>query len=157
MILFIPLAVIGLVLIYFEFFLPGGLVGILGGLLLIGSAFVFAMEYGGAMWTTIYVFVLIALLVFTIKFALFRIKHTKTKNTLYSNQDQEGFFASSFHEDLIGKEGIAASNLNPSGHIWVDDKRHQAVSNGSFVKKGEKVKIIRGQGSYYVVNKIKGE
>ncbi len=157
MILSIPLALIGFVLIYFEFFLPGGLVGILGGLLLIGSAFVFAMEYGGAMWTMLYIFSLIALLVFTIKFALFRIKHTKTKNTLYSNQDQEGFFASSFNEDLIGKEGVVASNLNPSGSIWIEEKRYQAVSNGPFIEKGEKVKIIRGQGSYYVVKKIKTE
>ena len=89
----------------------------------------------------------------TIKLALYRIKKNRHKNTIYANQDQEGFIASSYNKTLIGKIGTAESDLKPSGHVLIQGKREQAVSQGTYIKKGEKVIVVTGEGARLIVRK----
>ena len=153
MLIAIGLALIGLLLVYFEFFVPGGILGILGGVLMIGSLIIFVWEQDHITWLIVYIFALIALLAFTIRLALWKIKRTKGKNTMYAWQDQEGFLASTFNRELIGKSGIALTNLKPAGHVRVEGERAQAVSQGSYVKKGEAIKVVSGEGARLIVRK----
>ncbi len=148
-------AIAGLLLIFAEFYLPGGIVGGIGGLLMISGFVIFASTDIGPIWIFAYVIIAAALLTITIRLALHRIQSSKSKNTLYLNQDQEGFRASSFDEDLIGKQGIATSSLKPSGHIQIDGKHYQAVSLGRFIEKETPIEIVRGEGARFIVKSLK--
>ena len=153
MLIAIGLALAGLLLIYFEFFVPGGILGILGGILVVGSLIIFVWEQDHVTWMIVYIFALITLLVLTIRLALWKIKKTKSKHTMYAGQDQEGFLASTYNEELIGKSGVAVTDLKPSGHVLIEGKRVQAVSQSSYVKKGEPITVIRGEGARLIVRK----
>ncbi len=86
-----------------------------------------------------------------IRLALWSVKKTGKKGTVYLDADQEGFQASLFPKELIGKSGIAATDLRPSGHIWVDDRAIQALSKDGYIEKGSPVQILGGQGSHLIV------
>ena len=49
--------------------------------------------------------------------------------------------------------GTAESDLKPSGHVMVEGKREQAVSQGTYIKKGEKIKVVGGEGARLIVRK----
>lgn len=148
MIVAIGIGILGLLLIYFEFFVPGGILGVLGGLLMLLGIALFIWEQTHLYWIVIYVIALVILLIFTIRFALWKIKQ---KPSMYASDDQSGYLASSFDKELIGKSGKALSNLKPSGHIEVEGERYQAVSESSYIKKGESITIVGGEGARYRV------
>jgi membrane-bound ClpP family serine protease len=153
MIVAIGLGILGLILIYFEFFVPGGILGVLGGVFILAGISLSIWEQRHMYWVFLYVLALVFLLVFTIRFALWKLKQ---KPSFYASDDQEGYLASKFDRELIGKEGKTITNLKPSGHIEVDGVQYQAVSESSYIKKGESVKIVGGEGARYKVRKHDG-
>ncbi len=49
-------------------------------------------------------------------------------------------------ESLVGKIAETLTELNPSGTVWVHGERWQALSEGGYVSKGQKVKVLAVQG-----------
>lgn len=90
----------------------------------------------------------------TCKLAIWAIR-SRNKNSLYLDESQEGFVASSFEKTLIGLEAIAHSDLKPSGHISIGEAHHQAVSEGEYISKGTKLTISGGRGAYLIVKEKK--
>lgn len=52
-----------------------------------------------------------------------------------------------------GKEGTARSVLRPAGKVEVEGHILDAVTEGDFIEKGQKVRIVRGEGSRVVVRR----
>lgn len=144
------LAAAGLVLIFLEFFLPGAVLAVIGTLSLLVSLGLFFAQYP-AFWGIVYMLAMLLAVFATCKLALWRIKRRPAKGDFYHAQDQEGFVASSFDQSLIGKEGTVSTELKPAGHIVVDGKLYQAISETGFVSKGSAVRIVGGKGSHLIV------
>jgi membrane-bound ClpP family serine protease len=141
--------VVGFVMIFAEFFLPGGLMGLVGGLFCLVGLVLFAVG-SPSIPLTIGVFVVtIVALFFLGRFALKRVR----KSRVYLSTDQQGYKASKFAEDLMGKEGEVLADLKPSGHIRIDGKRYQAVSRMGYLEKGTKIVVIGGEGAHLIVKK----
>jgi membrane-bound serine protease (ClpP class) len=52
---------------------------------------------------------------------------------------------------LIGKTGIAQTVLRPSGRVSIEGKDYDAMTEGSFINRGEKVQVTRFEaGQVYV-------
>ncbi len=151
MIIAIGIGLIGLFLIYLEFFVPGGILGALGGLAYAASLIIFVWVSQSSITSLIYIILMILLLIATVKFSLWKVKQ---KPALFAKEEQSGYFASSYDKELIGKEGTALTNLNLSGHILVEGERYQAVSESSYIKKGESIKITGGEGARYTVRRL---
>jgi len=60
------------------------------------------------------------------------------------------------HESVvkIGDEGKAFSELHPSGKIVIDGSQLDAQSEGEFIDKGDKVRVVRVVGNFIFVRKI---
>lgn len=145
------LLAVGLLMIFFEFFLPGGILGLAGGVLIVVSIVLFAI-HAESMWAIIlFVIVALVLLGALVQFALWRIRSGRGAKSFYLNTDQEGYVASTFAEELIGKEGEALSDLKPAGHILVEGKRLQAVAKMGYIYKGTTIVVIGGEGAHLVV------
>lgn len=149
---FILLAV-GLLLIFLEFFLPGGVMGTIGALVVLASVALFAMQTDSMVLILLYTIGSIVSVALLFRFALWRIRHGEPGKTIYSDDDQEGFTASVFDKEAIGKIGIVDTDLRPGGHIIVEDKRHSAISRSGYIPKGEKVKVLGGEGESLIVKK----
>ena len=145
---------IGLICIFLEFFLPGGILAGFGGLLCFVGLGIEISKASSFVDVFIYAFIGALGTALVIWLAMKKIKNSKSDSEMFLNQDQEGFKASGFDESLIGKEAESVTSCSPSGFILVDGKRYQAVSQGCYIEKNEKVKIIDGKGSYFVIIKI---
>ncbi len=143
------LIILGLFLIYLEFFLTGGIAAFAGAILLIGSVVVFAKQVGGMLSTILFILSLILLSFVVCRLALFQIR--RSKNSLFLSQDQEGFQASSFDKGLIGKIGECHTDLKPSGHIVIDNQHYQGISQSGYLPRGTSIIVIEGRGAHLVV------
>ncbi|HEV8050982.1 MAG TPA: NfeD family protein [Parachlamydiaceae bacterium] len=146
---------LGLVLILMEFFLPGIILGVSGGLLVIASIVLFAMQANSIWWVVLYVIGIVVVLIYLVKFAIWRIRTAKPSRSIYSDSSQTGYVASSFDATAIGKTGVVVTDLKPGGHILVDGKRQQAISQGGYITKGTEVVVLSGQEESLIVKPIK--
>jgi membrane-bound ClpP family serine protease len=147
--------IMGLVLIYMEFYIPGAIFGIAGGLLLLISLFVYASHSESAIGLIAYLLGIAGSLAFTIWLAIWRIRAAKPDYSIYSDKDQEGYVASHYDEKAIGKRGIVLSDLKPGGYILIAGVQHQALSESGYIEKGSEVQVLRGEGESLIVKRIK--
>ena len=150
MAIIILLAIVGMILIFLEFFLPGAVLAVIGTLALLVSLGMFFAKYP-AFWGVLYLFSMLLVLFLTCKLAIWRIKSSKGKGSFYHSEDQEGYLASSFDLSLIGREGVVSTELKPAGHILIDGQLYQALSETGFIEKGNSVKVVGGKGSHLIV------
>ncbi len=63
----------------------------------------------------------------------------------------EGYLSAPSRGELIGKVGVALTDLRPSGTAIVVDERIDVVSEGEWVKAGAEVIVVRSEGYKHVV------
>ncbi|WP_342431160.1 nodulation protein NfeD [Neobacillus sp. FSL H8-0543] len=146
------LFITGLALILLELFISGGIVGILGFVAIISSLFLAAdnvVHMGISLLIAIVVSILISILlikVFGKKLRLFKkLILTDSTNT------ESGYVSNINRSELVGLDGYALTILRPSGTILIGNERIDAVSEGAFIDKGSKVKVVKAEGARIVV------
>ncbi len=144
-------AFFGLILIYIEFFIPGGIMGLIGGLLLAGSVVIILISDLGALPLLFFIAAVFAALIAVIKLALWQVRRTGKKGTVFLESDQAGFTASFYDKNLIGSLGKAESDLRPAGYVSIDGKSYQAISKGNFISKGSDIQVLGGEGARLIV------
>ncbi len=142
---------LGLLLVLLEFYIPGAIMGIFGGLLIFASIVIFAIQSQSVIFSFLFGIGAIVCLVLLIKFALWRIRTSTSIFSIYSNADQEGYVASHYDASAVGKKGIVDTDLKPGGHIIVDGKRMLAISQSGYIAKGSEVIVIGGQEESLIV------
>jgi membrane-bound serine protease (ClpP class) len=79
----------------------------------------------------------------------------KTISLQTSQNASEGYQATIFtNDELKLKNGIAASDLRPSGKIEIDGEYHDAQTDGEFIMRGEKIKVVDVKNTYLIVRRI---
>ena len=146
------LLVAGFVLVGAEMLLPGfGAPGIIGGVCLVMGIFCTADSVEEGLTITLIVAVILALM-FTVILALFHMKKIKSPIVLQEElKSEKGYLSTSDLEYLIGKEGIAATDLKPAGKCDIDGIIFDVRSEGTYIAKGQKVRIIRIQGNTLII------
>jgi membrane-bound ClpP family serine protease len=147
------LALGGLILVFLEFFLPGMILAVLGSILLLASIAICLIDTS-LMWGILYILGLGFLVIGTCQCALWYLERSKSKDHFYLEKDQEGYVASQFEKNIIGKTAVALTELKPAGHITVEGKNYQALCETGFISKGQTVTIVGGKGSHLIVRKI---
>lgn len=150
---------IGIVLCGIECFVPGfGFFGITGGTLLVFSL-VYRLVTGGTIIQFIYMICIIIIILSIIvivairsaRFGLLRKSGLiQSKNALpvdYASDEKNFAF-------LLGKEGYTITICKPVGKVEIDKLEYQIITNGEFLKKGIKVKVVEVDGTTIVVKKI---
>lgn len=161
--MFIPLGLViaalvaGCALLCFECFIPGfGIAGITGTLLCLFGIIALVPYIG---WYVIFVIMLIVLIVLAVIYFFARSADQGWNPFILNakSSKEEGFSANDDNTDLIGKSGIAITDLRPSGIAEIDGKRIDVVTDGAFIKKETKVFVSDIQGRRIIVNEFKGE
>ncbi len=142
---------LGLTMIFIEFFVPGGVLGAAGGVVLLLSIIAFWSAGYSPLATLVYFFVVITLLITLIRFALWRINRTGSKNSILLRDDQSGYVASTYDLEMVGKEGVCGTDLKPAGKILIEGVEYQAVSEMGYIKKGTEILVLRGEGAHLIV------
>jgi membrane-bound serine protease (ClpP class) len=145
--------VLGFLLIFVEFYIPGAIMGVTGGVMVFAGVILFAMQTDSPWAIAAFVIGTGVALAALVKFALWRIRTARPESSIYSDASQDGYEASSFDAAAIGKTGTVVTDLKPGGHILVDGKRLQAISQGGYITKGSEVVVVGGQEESLIVKK----
>ena len=137
------------------FLIPGfGVTGILGIIGIVSSIFI-SFGINNIAAATLVIFIsLIVDIVLIILIARFFVKSKDLKRNVILDSDTSGYNSSVSYNDLLNKEGIADTFFRPSGYIIIDDKKYDAISEGEFIDKGSKLKVILVEGNKIVVKKL---
>ena len=148
----IILFIVGFILLGIEMVIPGfsipgitGIICLLGGIFLVSDTFV-----EGLIATAI----VLALLGIMLAVILGLLSKGKIKTPIILKEEQKkdkGFISSSDLNYLLGKEGIATSDLRPTGSGNFDGIELDIISEGKYILKGTKLVIYKVQGSKLIV------
>lgn len=148
--------IIGVILIALEIFvIPGfGIAGVLGIVGIFTSIF---MSFGVNNFKTASLAVFFAIvisIVIMIILARFMSKSKSFSNHLALNTDTANYHSSVSYDFLLGRDGIADTFLRPSGNVIIDDVKYDVISDGAFIDKGKRVKVVLVEGSKIVVREL---
>jgi len=151
--LFIISLVAGLLLIGAEIFVPGGVLGVVGGLALIVALIVGFVAFPGyGLYVAVGILILVGVAIF-LWIKLFPNSRMGRKMTVMhdmssSKATEDGLAA------LLGKEGEALSELRPAGFALIEGRRVDVVAEGRMIATGTKVRVIEVEGNRVIVAKI---
>lgn len=137
----VGLVILGFALIALEIVIPGGIVGIFGGISLL-AAVAFAYD-SYAVEGAIIVFGISLVGVVACLWFEFKVLPKTAAGKRFFLQDQvTGKSQSDVCEsDFVGKQGTTATALSPSGYVLVGGRKLEAYSRSGFLDKGEAVRI----------------
>ncbi len=147
----ITLFLIGMIFLILEIFIPGGIIGALGAILL------FAGIISAAENTSYGVFSLfIALGVNSVLLYLLLkyVGHRGWWNHLILKEEQKketGYVSHNKNKNLLGKTGFTLTKLRPSGIAIIDHLRYDVVSQGDWIEANQEIKVILIEGTRIVV------
>lgn len=145
----------GIALIFIEAVIPGfGVVGI-GGMIAIGASIVLAMGSVQAAVISLFIAIIISTIVLALLIKFGYKSPYLNRVILKENQNRKlGYVGVPNKNEYLGKEGEVISYLRPAGTVLIENDRVDAVSQSEFIKKGERVKVVKVEGSKVIVRKI---
>lgn len=146
------LFIVGIIFLFLEIFIPGGILGALGivmlavGIFLTVDSVLYAVLYIAGMLLVIGILVIIS----------FRFPRTRKfwqRFSLSTRQTkEEGYVAPEpNYEHFLGKKGVALSQLRPAGVADIEGERLDVVTEGSFIAQGTWIKVVDVEGTRIVV------
>ena len=143
MTLIILLFTIGLILLAAEVLVPGGILGIAGGLALFAGCVVSFTRLGASGGLiAVAIAMLAAFVVFYIQFRI--LPKTRIGKRFFLKREITATSAAlqDSARDLIGKAALSATVLSPSGYVTIDGKRYEAVSQSGQIAPGTELKVV---------------
>jgi membrane-bound serine protease (ClpP class) len=152
------LFILGSILIVVELMMPGfGIAGALGIISLLAGVLVASQIVSSATLMGIIVVVLLVIVGTLVWIYRSATKGGRVSRTLllHSKMDnKEGYTSVRPPDALLGKEGVALSMLRPAGLAEIGDRRVDVVTEGEFIPKGTKIKVVQVEGFRIVVERV---
>lgn len=150
---FIVALTVGLLLIGAEIFVPGGVLGVIGGLLLLAAVVAGFVAFPG--YGIIVAFGVLALLAAAM-FLWIRYfpsswmgrRMAVNENLASSKGTQSGL------TELLDKQGTASSDLRPGGFALIEGRRVDVITEGKMIKRGTNVRVVKIEGNRVVVRAV---
>jgi len=151
--LFSILMIAGLMLIGAEVFIPGGVLGFMGGFALFGASvtafaiFPASVAAGITGGIIIMVGVVIGLWIKFFPNTWIGRKMTVSKN-LHDAKGTEDHL-----QELLGSKGVTTSSLHPGGYAEINGRRIDVITQGEMIDCNTAIKVIEIEGNRVVVAK----
>jgi len=155
-VLTILLLIIGFGLIFLEMHIPGfGAPGILGAIFLILSVVLTAQNFAQGLVMTLAILAVLGSMLGIVLTCFAKGKFFKPLVLSDEQKKEHGYISSSDLDYLLGKKGIAITDLRPAGSVDIDGVKFDVISDGEYIHKGSKVEIFKVSGVKLLVKKIK--
>ncbi|WP_221032308.1 NfeD family protein [Actomonas aquatica] len=141
MTLIVVLFLVGMVLLSAEIILPGGIIGVIGGLAMLAGCVLSFSEFGvGGGAVAVLVAAVIVAIMLWLEFAV--LPKTKTGRKLFLNEVISGTAGKERtinYQDCIGK---TVTKLAPSGLVEIDGTKVEAFSRNGFLDEDTPIKVV---------------
>lgn len=158
MLIVLTLIIGGMILLFFEIaIIPGfGITGITGILLLASGVFIgfWKLDLMTAIIINAVSFFLLLLLLWWAFYIFPKTKMGKEFSLETKLSVEDGYTAIRDLSNLLGKEGVTLTDLRPSGFAKIEEERIDVISDGEFIQKGAKVKVIKIKGGSVIVSRV---
>lgn len=145
----IVLVIVGFLMLAAEVFVPGLILGTLGGLCLLGSVALCYNTYGPLVGTASFAaLALLGILGFFLWLRLFPHTPIGKKMMLRSSLDPQN---SMTVPDLVGATGETVTPLRPAGTAVIGGRRMDVVAESGLIESGQKISVISQEGIRLVV------
>jgi membrane-bound serine protease (ClpP class) len=146
----VALLSVGYLLLIAEIFVPGGIVGILGGLAIAYGCF---LAFGlGTLWGLGSLGLSVAVTVGVV--AVFLRSRTAKRLVLADGEPKTWKAQNVGLEELLGREGRTLTPLRPAGLAEIDGRRVDVVSDSEFLDAGIPVRVAYVEGNRVVVESV---
>ena len=148
----IGLYIIGIVFILLEIYVPGGILGVIGFvslLLCVGLSFTALGAKAGFFTLLLVIFSLAVAIYLVLKYVPESALGKKLFLFRTLKEEKKGK-----ESDLLGKMGVALTDLRPSGTAMIGGKRVDVVTQGDYVEKDKQIKVISAEGNHITVKEI---
>jgi membrane-bound serine protease (ClpP class) len=142
------LFVVGMALAVCEMFLPGVVLGLVGVGCMLGSIY---LAFGQ---NPVFGWVLVGVAAVSLPF-LIALWVKVISRVLAMKKTQKGYTSAQVElKTLVGQEGVAITQLRPSGMARFNDKKVDVVSEGDVIEKDSRVKVIEVESNRVVVRAV---
>lgn len=150
----IALFIGGVIFIIIEILTPT--IGLLAGIGVVAILYSLVLAMGGDI-NAIYMMA-ISLVISIVIFAVILKKLPSSrlwKKLILTNTSstEQGYVSSVDYSKYLNKEGVVLSELRPSGSVEIDGVPVDVVSEGKFISKGEKVRVVKIEGVRIIVRR----
>lgn len=148
---------IGIALIFAELFVPGGVLGTVGAIMVIWALTLMTDTFIGLLLAILLSFTIIGIVIYIL---IKIIPKERMRNTLIlssSLNKDEGYISSKDLQSYTGKVGIAESTLRPTGKAKIEGRILDVVSEDKLIEKGKMVKVTYVDGTKVLVREMEGE
>lgn len=145
----------GVLFIVIELLTPG--VGIFAGLGVIAILYSFILALGGGSFAVylLIVSLFIAIVIFALVVKKLPSSKLWSKVILKDTSTvSKGYTSTNDYSVFLGKEGIVITELRPAGTVTIGDVKLDVVSEGNYIEKNAKVKVLSVHGSRIVVKQM---
>lgn len=147
------LAGVGFLLLLIEVFVPGGVLGVLGGLLLVAAIVLGYVQFGWEAGSILLVGLGgTALTGFTIWMSFFP-RTAAGRRFMLSKTLVAGSGSPPGDHGLAGWEGVAVTPLRPAGKALIDGRRLDVIAESEFLDAETPVVVVSVDGTRVVVRK----
>jgi membrane-bound serine protease (ClpP class) len=146
------LAVVGLILITLELYLPGGILGFAGGLCLFGAILFayarFGFKSGNMVLGGVLAGVTVVILVWMVVFP-----KTSAGRHLITSRDLSDSKSADSLNHLMYKKGRTLTPLRQSGTALIDENRIDVLSETGTIDSAMEIEVVRVEGNRVFVRK----
>ena len=155
LIIAIILFVAGFILIGIEMAIPGfSIPGVSGIICLVVAIFLVSDTFVEGAIIALIIMALLGIM-FAIILGILSKAKLKSPIILKDEQNKEkGFISSNDLKYLLGKQGVAVTDLRPSGTADFDGIEFDVISEGKYISKDTKLVIYKVQGSKLIVKAV---
>jgi membrane-bound serine protease (ClpP class) len=152
--IYILTLILGLILVGLELFVPGGVLGVIGGIFLI-AAVMLGFQVFGPQGGIIHV---IAMVIGVIVYTIVLLKYLPTsiigRRFTLSRDLKQASAADPALKQLMDQTGTAHTDLRPGGIATIGTERVDVIADGGWISKDAKIRVIDVEGNRVVVQEI---
>jgi membrane-bound serine protease (ClpP class) len=147
---------IGVALVAIEIVVPGGLLGILGGLALAGGVAAAFVEYGSS-GGALAMGVALVILAITLYLEFVFLPKTRLARRFSMTDTVAGRSQPEVAERgaVLDREAVAVTTLSPTGYVELNGRRYEAFSRSGYAVPGSRMRVVDMDNFRLVVTQIK--
>lgn len=154
-VLTVLLLIIGFGLVFLEMHIPGfGVPGISGAICLILAVVLTAQNFAQGLVMTLAIVTVLGIMLGVVLTFFAKGKLFKPLVLSDEQKKEHGYISSSDLDYLLGKRGIAVTDLRPAGSVDIDGVKFDVISDGEYISRGTKVEIFKVSGVKLLVKII---
>ena len=155
-VLTVLLLIVGFGLVLLEMHIPGfGLPGIAGAICLILAVALTAENFAQALVMALGILAILGIMLGVVLTFFTKGKLFKPLILPDEQKKEHGYISSSDLDYLLGKTGVAVTDLRPTGSVDIDGVKFDVISEGEYISKGTNVEIFKVSGVKLLVKKAK--